>query len=75
VHALAWLQAFLQADILHRHQQAQPLPSDRAALRILLHDSLLAARSLVGPFCGALADRGWDVELVGVESRRRRAVW
>jgi hypothetical protein len=52
-----------------------PPPSDPAGLRILLHDSLLTAEKLTGPFWSALARRGWLMDKIVVEPHRRRARW
>jgi hypothetical protein len=67
----------LQACILRKCLKAgQPLSADNLPeLRIVLHDTLLAAESLTPPFMRALARQGWQTEKIVVEAHRRRARW
>eukprot|EP00775_Hariotina_reticulata_P009254 gene9254-9420_t len=71
------VQAYLQACILRKCLKAgQPLSADNLPeLRIVLHDTLLAAESLTPPFMRALARQGWQTEKIVVEAHRRRARW
>jgi hypothetical protein len=50
-------------------------PDNLPELRILLHDTLLTAEKLTGPFMRALARRSWQTEKIVVEAHRRRAKW
>jgi hypothetical protein len=50
-------------------------PDNLPELRIVLHDSLLAAENLTPPFMRALARQGWQTEKIVVEAHRRRARW
>jgi hypothetical protein len=46
-----------------------------AELRIVLHDTLLAAEKLTVPFTRALQQHGWLVDKIVVEAERRRCAW
>lgn len=50
-------------------------PDNLPELRIILHDTLLAAENLTPPFMRALARQGWQTEKIVVEAHRRRARW
>ncbi|KAF6259213.1 vitamin B6 photo-protection and homoeostasis-domain-containing protein [Scenedesmus sp. NREL 46B-D3] len=71
------VQAYLQACILRKCIKAGvQLPHDNIPeLRIILHDTLLAAENLTPPFMRALARQGWQTEKIVVEANRRRARW
>lgn len=66
-----------QACILRKCLKAGvPMSHDNLPeLRILLHDTLLAAENLTPPFMRALARQGWQTEKIVVEAHRRRARW
>jgi hypothetical protein len=49
--------------------------SNVAEVRILLHDTLLTADKLAGPFLVSLHRCGWSTEKVVVEALRSRAAW
>lgn len=69
----------LQACILRKCLKMgvfMPQPGDNLPeLRIILHDTLLAAENLTPPFMRALARQGWQTEKIVVEAHRRRARW
>ncbi|WIA40997.1 hypothetical protein OEZ86_004639 [Tetradesmus obliquus] len=71
------VQAYLQACILRKCIKAGvQLSHDNVhELRIILHDTLLAAEALTPPFMRALARQGWQTEKIVVEAHRRRARW
>jgi hypothetical protein len=66
-----------QACILRKClKMGQPISGDNLPeLRIVLHDTLLAAENLTPPFMRALARQGWQTEKIVVEAHRRRARW
>ena len=71
--ALVPLQACILRKCLKTGQSLSP--DNLPELRIILHDTLLAAENLTPPFMRALARQGWQTEKIVVEAHRRRARW
>eukprot|EP00877_Chromochloris_zofingiensis_P009142 jgi/Chrzof1/4481/Cz14g14240.t1 len=71
------VQAYLQACILRKRLKTglQTPPENVAEMRIVLHDTLLAAEKLTPPLMRALARQGWQTEKIVVEAHRSRARW
>jgi hypothetical protein len=71
------VQAYLQACILRKRLRrgATVAPGDLAALRLVLHDTLLASKRLAPSFMRALERQGWTTDKIVVEAHRRRARW